>query len=202
MYTSFGDDGFQGYGFNASLGLVRPDSKGKPLYGGALNNIPVVAARPGYLIEIEQFRFEFEASDLLDSLSQELDLFSSVSEGGDVEMRLLGASERPKVHMPLSVSGFYRLAVPVIDIIPSAEVVLQSPVRLNANLAIEGNVFPANLFSLGFGWHDYLWQASVGLRVPLRVFELAVQVGSAGTELAGLFDLRGVRANLALALGY
>ena len=33
IYTAFGEDGFQGLGFNVSLGLVRPDEEGKPLAG-------------------------------------------------------------------------------------------------------------------------------------------------------------------------
>jgi hypothetical protein len=65
IYTALGEEGFQGLGFNISLGMVRPDEEGKPLYGAALNNILVVVARPGYIIEVEQFRYDFEATDLL-----------------------------------------------------------------------------------------------------------------------------------------
>jgi len=202
VYSSFGEEGFAGYGFNASFGVVRTDGKGKPRYGGALNNIPIVAARPGFLIEIEQFRYEFEATDLLDRLNQGNDIFSTATQGGGVDTRTLAAPDRPKVHMPFSVSGFYRFAIPVVDIIPSAEVLLQAPVRLNAGVTVEGNVFPAKLFSLALGWSDYLWQASLGLRVPLRVFELSVQIASVGTEFVGVFDGRGLGASVALALGY
>jgi hypothetical protein len=202
VYTSVGEAGLQGCGFNVSLGVVRRDEQGKPWYGGALNNIPVMPARPGYLLAIEQFRYEFEAVALLESLNQELDPFSTESEIGDVEMTLLDPAQRPRVHMPFSMSGFYRFAIPVIDIIPSAELVLQAPVHVNAGLAIAGNVFPANLLSLGFGWRDFLWQASLGLRVPLRVFELEVRVATVGADFSGLFDGSGLGGRIALALGY
>jgi hypothetical protein len=202
IYTAFGDDGVQGLGFNLSLGVVRPDEKGKPLYGVGLNNIPIVAARPGYVIEAEQLRYEFEATDLLDRLEEGGDPFTTTSEVGDVETRPLDSSEQPKIHMPFSVSGFYRLAIPVVDIIPDAELVLDNPVRLNAGILVEGNFFPVNLFSVGFGRRDYLWYGSAGLRVPLRVFELAIQVASVGTVPLGIFDFSGLGANLSLALGY
>ena len=202
IYTAFGEDGFQGLGFNVSLGMVRPDEEGKPLYGAGLNNIPIAAARPGYIIEVEQLRYDFEATDLLDRLEGDEDLFTSDSQVGDVETRPLDSSDQPKIHMPFSVSGFYRFAIPVIDIVPDAEVVFDNPVRLNAGIAVEGNIFPANLFSVGFGRRDYLWYASAGLRVPLRVFELAIQVASVGTVPAGIFNVSGLGATISFAVGY
>lgn len=202
IYTAFGEGDFQGLGFNLSLGLVRPDEEGKPLYGAGLNNIPIVAARPGYVIEVEQLRYEFEATELLEQLESGGDPFTTVSEIGDVETRPLASSDQPKIHMPFSVSGFYRLAIPVIDIIPDAELVLDDPVRLNAGVVVEGNFFPVNMFSIGFGRRDYLWYGSAGLRVPLRVFELDIQVASVGTVPLGIFDLSGLGAKISLALGY
>jgi hypothetical protein len=202
IYTAMGEEGFQGLGFNVSLGMVRPDGEGKPLYGAALNNIPILAAQPGYIIEVEQLRYEFEATDLLDRLEGDLDLFSSTSEIGDIETRPLDPSDRPKIHMPFSASGFFRFAIPVIDIIPEAEVVFDKPVRWNAGISVEGNVFPANIFSVGFGRRDYLWYACGGLRVPLRAFELAVQVASVGTTPLGIFDVTGLGATVSMAVGY
>jgi hypothetical protein len=202
IYTAFGEDQFQGLGFNLSLGLVRPDEEGKPLYGAGLNNIPIVAARPGYIIEVEQLRYDFEATDLLDRLEGGGDLFTTTSQVGDVETRPLDASDQPKIHMPFSVAGFYRFALPVVDIVPDAEVVFDDPIRLNTGITVEGNIFPANLFSIGFGRRDYLWYGSAGLRAPLRVFELAIQVASVGTVPRGIFDLSGLGATVSLALGY
>jgi hypothetical protein len=202
IYTAFGEDGFQGIGFNVSLGLVRPDEEGKPRYGAALNNIPIVAARPGYIIEVEQLRYDFEATDLLDRLEAGEDPFSVESQVGDFETRPLDPSDQPKIHMPFSVSGFYRFAIPVVDLVPDAEVVFDDPVRLNAGIAVEGNIFPANLFSIGFGRRDYLWYANAGVRVPLRVFELAIQVASVGTVPAGVFNVSGLGATISLAVGY
>jgi|GEM_PF-3132851 len=202
IYTALGEDGFQGLGFNISLGMVRPDEEGKPLYGAALNNIPVVAARPGYIIEVEQFRYDFEVTDLLDRLEGEQDLFTTTSNIGDVETRPLDSADQPKIHMPFSLSGFYRFTIPVIDIVPDVELVFDKPVRVNAGVAVEGNFFPVNMFSIGLGRRDYLWYASAGLRVPLRVFELAIQVASVGAAPRNIFDLSGLGATVSLALGY
>ena len=202
IYTALGEDGFQGLGFNISLGMVRPDEEGKPLYGAAVNNIPVAAARPGYVIEVEQLRYDFEATDLLDRLEGEQDLFTTTSDISDVETRPLDSADQPKIHMPFSLSGFYRFAIPVIDIVPDVEIVFDQPVRLNAGVSVEGNVFPANMFSIGFGRRDYLWYASAGLCVPLRVFELAIQVASVGAAPRNIFDLSGLGATVSLALGY
>jgi hypothetical protein len=202
IYTSAGDDGLQGIGFNVSLGMVRPDEEGKPLYGAGVNNIPLVPARPGYVLEVETLRYEFEATDLLDRLEGEQDLFTSTSDIGDVELRTLAPSEQPKIHMPFSVSGFYRFAVPVIDIVPDAAVVFDRPMRLNAGVSVQGNIFPANIFSVGFGRRDYLWYANAGLHLPLRVFELALEVASVGTTPRGIFNFSGVGAAVSLALGY
>ncbi|UCF99926.1 MAG: hypothetical protein JSV89_10415 [Spirochaetaceae bacterium] len=202
IYTAIGEDGLQGLGFNVSLGLVRPDEEGNPRYGAGLNNIPLVAAKPGYVIEVEQLRYEFEATDLLDRLERGEEPFTTASQIGDVQTRPLDPSDQPKIHMPFSVSGFYRFAVPVVDIVPDAEVVFDNPVRLNAGLVVEGNIFPANLFSVGFGRRDYLWYATAGFRIPLRVFELALQVASVGTVPRGIFDASGLGATLSLALGY
>ena len=202
IYTAIGEGQVQGLGFNLSLGVVRPDEEGKPLYGGGLNNIPIAAARPGYVVKVEQLRYEFEATDLLDRLESGGDPFTTASQIGEVETIPLDASEQPKIHMPFSVSGFYRLAIPVIDLVPDAEVVFDDPIRLNAGIMVEGNIFPVNLFSIGFGRRDYLWYGSAGLRVPLRVFELAFQIASVGTEPLGIFDFSGLGAKLSLALGY
>ena len=202
IYTAVGEEGFQGLGFNVSLGMVRPDEEGKPLYGAALNNIPVVAARPGYIIEVEQLRYDFETTSLLDRLEGGQDLFDTTSNIGDVETRPLDSADQPKIHMPFSVSGFYRFAIPVVDIVPDAELVFDKPVRLNAGVAVEGNFFPVNMFSVGFGRRDYLWYASTGFRVPLRVFELAIQVASVGAAPRNIFDLSGLGATVSLALGY
>jgi hypothetical protein len=202
IYTALGDDGLQGFGFNVSLGMVRPDEEGKPLYGAGVNNIPIVAAKPGYVIEVEQLRYDFDATDLLDRLEGEQDLFTTTSDIGDVETRPLDSADRPKIHMPFSVSGFYRFAIPVIDIVPDAELVFDHPVRLNAGIAVEGNFFPVNMFSIGLGRRDYLWYGNFGLRVPLRVFELAIQVASVGMVPRGIFDLSGLGATVSLALGY
>jgi len=202
IYTALGENGLEGLGFNVSLGLVRPDEEGNPQYGAGLNNIPIVAARPGYIIEVEQLRYEFEATNLLDRLERGEDPFTSESQIGDVETRPLDPSDQPKIHMPFSVSGFYRFAIPVVDLIPVAEMVFDDPMRLNAGIAVEGNVFPANLFSVGFGRRDYLWYANAGLHVPLRVFELAIQVASVGTVPAGIFNVSGLGATISLALGY
>ncbi|TVR06805.1 MAG: hypothetical protein EA403_00445, partial [Spirochaetaceae bacterium] len=196
------DEGFEGQGFNISLGVVKPDSSGRPLYGGAINNIPLVAARPGYAFEIEQFRFEFETDDLLDRFEEGLDPFDTDTSEGDADVRTLDPSDRPRVHMPVSVSGFYRFAVPVVDVIPSAELVFDDPFRLNAAVAVEGNFFPVNMLSVGFGHRNWLWYGSAGLRIPLRVFELAMQVQSVGTEPKGVFNTHGLGATVSLALGY
>jgi hypothetical protein len=202
IYTALGDDGLQGLGFNVSLGMVRPDEEGKPLYGAALNNIPVVAARPGYIIEVEQLRYDFVTTSLLDRLEGGTDLFDTTSDVGDVETRPLDSADQPKIHMPFSVSGFYRFAIPVVDIVPDAELVFDNPARLNAGVVVEGNFFPVNMFSIGLGRRDYLWYASAGLRVPLRVFELAIQVASVGAAPRNIFDLSGLGATVSLALGY
>ena len=98
-YTSMGEDGLVGVGVNLSLGVVRPDEAGKPLYGGAINSIPVV------------------------------------------------------------------------DIVPSAEIVFGDYPRLNAEVNVEGDFFPLN-------------------------------IGSVGTEIAGVFDGRGIGGSLAPAFGY
>lgn len=203
VYTAFGDDGgFEGVGFNASLGFVRPDHRGKPLYGGAINNIPIVAARPGYAIEMDQFRFTFESDNLLERLKDEIDPFDTSETEGDVDTRELAPGERPRVHMPVSVSGFYRFAVPVVDVIPAAELVFGEYWRINADVTVEGNFFPLNMLSVGLGYSDFLWHAGAGLRIPLRVFELGLQVRSVGTDIPGVFGGHGLGAALQLALGY
>jgi hypothetical protein len=202
IYTALGDDGLQGMGFNVSLGMVRPDEEGNPLYGAALNNIPLAAAQPGYIIEVEQLRYDFVTTSLIDRLQGGTDLFDTTSDIGDVETRPLASADKPNIHMPFSVSGFYRFAIPVVDIVPDAELVFDKPVRLNAGVVVEGNFFPVNMFSIGLGRRDYLWYASAGLRVPLRVFELAIQVASVGAAPRGIFDASGLGATVSLALGY
>ena len=202
VYTSGGEEGLVGTGVNVSLGVVRPDAEGKPLYGGAINSIPLVAARPGYAIDVEQTRFTFTTDSLLDAINSGEDPFTTSETEGDVEVVALDPSDRPKVHMPLSVSGFYRFAVPVVDVVPSAEIVLGDYPRLNAEVNVEGNFFPVNMLSVGFGHTDSLWHAGAGLRIPVRVIELELQVRSVGTEIAGVFDGRGIGAAVALALGY
>jgi hypothetical protein len=201
-YTSLGEGGLVGTGFNLSLGVVRPDEDGKPLYGGAINSIPLVAARPGYAFNLEETAFTFTTDSLLEAINSGEDPFTTADTEGSAETGLLDEGDRPKIHMPISISGFYRFAVPVVDVVPSAEVVFGDHARLNAEVNVEGNFFPVNMLSVGFGHQNSLWHAGAGLRVPLRVIELGLQVRSVGTEIAGVFDGRGIGATLALALGY
>ncbi|MFP4010289.1 MAG: hypothetical protein ACLFUM_01175 [Spirochaetaceae bacterium] len=201
-YTSFGDEGLEGVGFNVGLGVVRPDEQGKPLYGGAINSIPLVAARPGYIVELEEYRYTFTTESLLDRFENEEDPFDTDDIEGDLDTRKLDSGDRPRVHMPISLSGFYRCAVPVVDVVPTAEVVFGDYPRLNAEVNVEGNVFPANILSVGLGYRDFLWRAGFAVRAPLRVFELELRVRSVGTEMAGVVDGRGIGAGLSLALGY
>ncbi|MFO7780872.1 MAG: hypothetical protein R6W94_04535 [Spirochaetia bacterium] len=202
VYTSAGEDGLVGTGFNLSLGVVRPDENGKALYGGAINSIPLVAARPGYAFNLEKTRFTFTTDSILDAINNDRDPFSTSDTEGEADTVALDEGDRPKIHMPISISGFYRFAVPVVDVVPSAEIVFGDYARLNAEVNVEGNFFPVNILSVGFGHTDSLWHAGAGLRAPLRVFELELQVRSVGTEIAGVFDGRGIGATLALALGY
>lgn len=202
IYTSFGDDGLDGVGFNIGLGVVRPDQDGKPLYGGALNSIPLVAARPGYIFELEEYRYTFTGGDLLDSIQNDKDPFDTDNIEGDANTRALDPDDRPRVHMPLSLSGFYRFAVPLVDVIPSAEIVFGDYPRLNAEVNVEGNFFPLNMLSVSVGHHDFFWHAGGGLRIPLRPFELGLQVRSAAPEIAGVFQGRGLGGSFSLAIGY
>jgi hypothetical protein len=201
IYTSVGDEGTRGFGFNVSLGAIKPDEDGKPLYGGAINSIPVVAARPAYAFDIEQFRYTFEGQDLLGSFDGG-DIFDTTESEGDTETVTLDDGDRPRIHMPISLSGFYRFAVPVVDIIPSAEVVFGDYPRLNGHLRVEGNVLPANIFSVGLGYQDFLWQGYLGLRAPFRAVETEFQIQAVGTEIAGIFDGRGLGFSLSMAFGY
>lgn len=202
VYTAGGDDGLVGTGANISLGVVRPDENGSPLYGGAINSIPIVAARPGYAFDLEQTGFTFTTDSLLDAINNGEDPFTTSETEGDADVIALDPGDRPKVHMPISISGFYRFAVPVVDVVPGAEIVFGDYARLNAEVNIEGNIVPLNMLSVGLGYTNSLWHAGAGLRFPLRVFELDLQIRSVGTEIAGVFDGRGVGATVGLALGY
>lgn len=201
-YTSFGDEGIEGLGVNVSLGLIRPDADGKPKYGGAVNNIPIAPARPGYVIDLEESRFTFESESILQAINDEEDPFETTDQEGDFDARKLDSGDRPSVHMPISVSGFYRFAVPVVDVIPTGEVVFGDYPRLNAGAQVEGNFFPVNMLSVGLGYRDFFWHANAGVRLPFRPVELAVQLRSAAPEISGVWGRRGLGATISLAIGW
>ena len=89
----------------------------------------------------------------------------------------------------------------MVDLTPSAEAVLQDPGRSNAGTAVERSAAPADQFCLGSCRVDYLWQASVGFRVPPRVLKLTAHVPSVGTEFVGVLEGRGLGATVALEVG-
>ncbi len=193
-------------GLKTDVGFIRQDSDRRALFGAAINNVPIVPAQAEYrLKEDVEFRVSTDREEGLSAFFGEED--EEFDDIFDVQEPDLDDPEVEKLEDPVrvftepSVSGFYRFGFPVVDVIPHAEVVFGSLARLNAGAVVEGNLPVLNWLSVGFGYDDFAWEASAGLRIPLRVIELSAKLGYSAPEISGLFRGQGFTGSINIAIG-
>jgi len=185
-------------GFNVDAGFMyrHPKSK-KPMWGGALLNIPLIPAKAGSKLNAN-LTYSAEIANLLANTANIADAVTSTeSQPAKVE-----ASEN-FVLMPMKANGFYRFELlPFLDVTPQAELVFWNPTRLN--LGVNANVYLGDWIDFGVGVHrnDFVWKAETELALNLYIFELAISAAVNGPDIGSMFTAKGLEANIFIALGF
>jgi len=199
-----GDQPEPAIGAKIDVGFIRQDDRRRAMYGAAVNSIPIVPAQVRYEVSEEMaFKAFMDSEEGFLALIDEEDGDDpfQIEEPDLEELEIKELAEPVRVFPETSVSGFYRFGLPVIDLIPHGEFVFGSLARLNAGLVVEGNLPVLNWLSAGFGYQDFSWQITGGLRIPLRVIELSTQLGLSAPELGNLFRAQGLTGRVSLAIG-
>lgn len=192
-------EAFGNGGVKVDLGLIRRDAADRPHWGVGLTDVTVVPATA-----TSEFRvsgsYAASTEDAIQAFLDEEDPLELTTEEIAVEF-LKEADER--IFLAPGISGFYRFGLPFVDIIPHAHVVFsQTLCAVNPGVTIAGNRFPTNLLYFGIGRERPVWRAAAGLRIPLYVMEINLQVESTSPRILGVFGPDGLAASLDLRLGF
>ncbi len=192
-------DAISNSGFKVDLGVIRRDAAGRPHWGVGLTDITLVRATA-----TSEFRVTGSYSASTENAIQAfLDNEDPLElEAEDIDVEFVGdAAER--IRLAPGVSGFYRFGLPFVDVIPHAHVVFSETLgAVNPGVTVAGNRFPTNLLYFGIGRERPVWRATAGLRIPLYVMELNLQIESTSPQFLGVFGPDGLAAALDVRLGF
>ncbi len=184
-------------GLVVDVGAVYVDPKTKrPLFGGALNNIPLSAIKASRAIT-----YNGGASWSGTNVVANKDIpgyFDPI-----ITKPTINVSESDKlIFIPMSATGFFRFPIlGPLEVVPEVEMVLWSPFRLNWGITGEVNFLRVLDFTLGLENKNYMWGTSVGVGVNLWLVEVDFQFKAQGPEPGDIFKTKGLSAGLFVALG-
>jgi len=186
--------------YKVDLGVIYRDGD-TPRWGIAVNDITIIRGTAPYAVRATasySAAMENVIQTILDDPNaQPIQLTSE----DFVLTTIDGGSQR--ITLAPGFTGFYTISIPFLDITPHVEIIMGSAVgAVNPGVTIAGNRFPTNMLYLGFGHTKPLWRAVAGLRIPLYIMELNVQVESSSPRLGGLFSLQGATAAVDLRIGF
>ena len=192
-------EAFGNSGFKVDLGVIRRDGNNRPHWGVGLTDITIIPATA-----TNEFRITGSYSASTENAIQAFldDEDPLELEADEVDVEFVGEASQ-RIFLAPGVSGFYRFGLPFVDIIPHAHVVFSQTLgAINPGVTIAGNRFPANILYFGIGRERPVWRATAGLRIPLYVAEINVQVESTSPRIPGVFGPDGLAAAVDVRLGF
>jgi len=180
-------------GFKIDIGAVKVRNK-KPMYGVSLTGLALSPAVAQYKNEIIGGP-TISATNLAETIEND-DPFNS---SGDVD--IISTSGSYEIRTPLSLGGFYRLGLPLVDLIGETELTFDDPFLFKMAVDAEGNIWPLSWFNAGLGWNKVNWEAYLGTRINLRLLEIGAEFGMASPGLQTLFSSSGMTLGIFVAMG-
>ncbi len=188
-------------GLKIDVGAMKQDDRGRAMYGLGVNNIPLVPAEARYQVAADA-ELSVTSEGGLQALIDGEDAIDTQFPDADDALSTEPLEEPEALYPETSVSGFYRVDIPYIDVIPHAEFVFGDYSRLNGGVVVQPDILILRNLSVGIAREDFSWQTTAALRLPLRLVEFHAAVGATAPRFSDMFNGRGITASTGLSIGW
>lgn len=181
-FNSFTDKLFSNGGQSIDIGVTFGKPK-NPTLGVAVKNIGIKPANVTNEI----------------TYNETITLFGDDSE--ESSPTTVSQSVSQEYSYPLGVTGFVRIPVLVLDVIPYGEYYFEGQ---TFNWGLKAKTSLLNLLSLSLGIENYydFWNLSLGFGINSRIFESRSQFSFTDKELTQIFDMKSLSFKTSIALGF
>lgn len=168
-------------GHSIDAGVTFGEIK-NPVVGIAVKNITVIPAKVSYKI----------------SYQETISLFSEDSSSSSpIEVE----SVNETYAYPMSVTGFFRIPVVLLDIIPYGEFYVDTQ-EIDWGVQAKTSLFNFIPLTVGIeNYHDY-WSTFLGFGIDSRIIESRTELSLTAKDLEKIFDLNGFTFKSSFAIGF
>jgi len=180
-FNSITDKFFTDSGHSIDAGVTFGEVK-NPVAGIAVKNIPVKSAKVSYKISYQE-------------------TISSVGEASSTSTTTEVQTVEEEYFHPMSVTGFFKIPVVFLDIIPYGELYLDDK---NIDWGVQARTSLFNFIPLTVGIENYYdcWSTFLGFGINNRIVESRTELSLTAKDLGEIFDMNGFRFKSSFAIGF